>query len=204
MKRACGVVSFWAIFRVQTDGLAPDEVLRAMHRPAVDIYFRGPFTSKLTDKLAARRFAPRVFKDQGSSPTSTSLTATGAWEASLNQTCSAKGDKILVLESGRFAIGWGESAPPVMGWPRVEILKGDLRRARAAGPRSRRGLKADKGQTIKGGAGRARSTPPRGVGSMTSLRLARRCAAVQGHDALLMVDAVASASAACPSRWMPG
>ena len=39
----------------------------------------------------------------------------------------SKGDKILVLESGRFAVGWGDSARR-MG-VEVEILPGDLRRA---------------------------------------------------------------------------
>ena len=50
----------------------------------------------------------------------------GAWEAALTNLLS-KGDKILVLESGRFAVSWGEHARR-MG-VEVEVLKGDMRRA---------------------------------------------------------------------------
>ena len=39
----------------------------------------------------------------------------------------SRGDKVLVLESGRFAIGWGNAAA-AMG-AEVEVLKGDWRRA---------------------------------------------------------------------------
>src|SRR5260370_39127413 len=50
----------------------------------------------------------------------------GAWEAALSNVLS-RGDKVLVLESGRFAIGWG-SAAAGMG-AEGEVLKGDWRRA---------------------------------------------------------------------------
>jgi alanine-glyoxylate transaminase/serine-glyoxylate transaminase/serine-pyruvate transaminase len=50
----------------------------------------------------------------------------GAWEAVISNVLS-RGDKILVLESGRFAIGWGNAAA-AMG-VEVEVLKGDWRRA---------------------------------------------------------------------------
>ena len=39
----------------------------------------------------------------------------------------SRGDKVLVLESGRFAIGWGEAAK--MLGAEVEVLPGDFRRA---------------------------------------------------------------------------
>ena len=58
----------------------------------------------------------------------------------------SKGDKILVLESGRFAIGWGESARR-MG-VEVEILKGDMRRAVRPEEVEAR-LKADTSGSIK-------------------------------------------------------
>src|SRR5215510_10168976 len=116
----------------------PDEVLRAMHRPAVDIY-SGPLLA-LTDSLL--KDVARVFNTKGRAYISNGH---GAWEAAVTNVLS-KGDKILVLESGRFAIGWGESARR-MG-VEVEILKGDLRRAvRPAEVEAR--LKADKGKTIK-------------------------------------------------------
>src|SRR5207253_11468558 len=69
----------------------------------------------------------------------------GAWESTLSNVLS-RGDKILVLESGRFAIGWG-SAAAAMG-AEVEVLKGDWRRAiRPAEVEAR--LQLDKDHTIK-------------------------------------------------------
>ena len=84
----------------------PDEVLRAMHRPAVDIY-SGPLLA-LTDSLL--RDVARVFNTKGRAYIYIA-NGHGAWEAALTNVLS-KGDKILVLESGRFAIGWGENAAP--------------------------------------------------------------------------------------------
>src|SRR5262249_45258485 len=78
----------------------PDEVLRAMHRPAVDIY-SGPLLA-LTDGLLAD--VAKVFRTKSKGYIYIS-NGHGAWEASLTNVLS-KGDKILVLESGRFAIGW--------------------------------------------------------------------------------------------------
>src|SRR6187551_1140015 len=100
----------------------PDEVLRAMHRPAVDIY-SGPLLA-LTDGLL--KDVARVFNTVKGRAYIYISNGHGAWEAALTNVLS-KGDKILVLESGRFAIGWGESARR-MG-VEVEILKGDWRRA---------------------------------------------------------------------------
>ena len=98
----------------------------------------------------------------------------------------SKGDKILVLESGRFAIGWGENARR-MG-VEVEILKGDMRRAvRPAEVEAR--LKADKGGTIKAVLVAQIDTASGVVNDIAAIGQAIRAA---GHDALLMVDAVAS------------
>ena len=68
----------------------------------------------------------------------------------------SRGDKVLVLESGRFAIGWGNAAA-AMG-AEVEVLKGDWRRAiRPAEVEAR--LRQDKDHKHQGdprGAGRYR------------------------------------------------
>lgn len=158
----------------------PDEVLRAMHRPAVDIY-SGPLLA-LTDGLL--RDIARVFNTSGRAYIYIS-NGHGAWEASLTNILS-RGDKILVLESGRFAIGWGESARR-MGVD-VEILKGDMRRAvRPAEVEAR--LKADKGGTIKAILVAQVDTASGVVNDIEAIGQAIRAA---GHDALLMVDAVAS------------
>src|SRR3954453_20711457 len=129
----------------------PDEVLRAMHRPAVDIY-AGPLLA-LTESL--HRDVARVFETKGRAYIYIS-NGHGAWEAALTNVLS-KGDKILVLESGRFAIGWGNNAGR-MG-VEVEVLKGDMRRAvRPAEVEAR--LKADRGAPSRLCWSR-RSTPPR-------------------------------------------
>src|SRR5712672_2450303 len=77
----------------------PDEVLRAMHRPAVDIY-SAPLLD-LTNSLLAD--LSRMFCTNGRSYIYIA-NGHGAWEAALSNVLS-KGDTILVLESGRFEIG---------------------------------------------------------------------------------------------------
>jgi alanine-glyoxylate transaminase/serine-glyoxylate transaminase/serine-pyruvate transaminase len=163
----------------------PDEVLRAMHRPAVDIY-SGPLLA-LTDGLL--KDIARVFNTTGHAYIYIS-NGHGAWEASLTNVLS-RGDRILVLESGRFAIGWGENARR-MG-VEVEILKGDMRRAvRPAEVEAR--LKADSAKANGGGTIKAVlvaqiDTASGVVNDIPAIAQAIRAA---GHDALLMVDAVAS------------
>ena len=159
----------------------PDEVLRAMHRPALDIY--SDQMVELTDSLL--RDLSRLFATTGHSYIYIA-NGHGAWEAALSNVLS-RGDKVLVLESGRFAIGWGNAAA-AMGAD-VEVLKGDWRRAvRPAEVEAR--LRQDKDhahQGDPGGAGRHRL----GRRSTTSRRSARRSRRA-GHPALFMVDTVAS------------
>ena len=162
----------------------PDEVLRAMHRPAVDIY-SGPLLA-LTDSLM--RDVARVFHTTGRAYIYIS-NGHGAWEAALSNVLS-KGDRILVLESGRFALNWGEHARR-MG-AEVEVLKGDMRRAvRPAEVEAR--LKADRkspgGGTFKAVLVAQIDTASGVVNDIAAIGQALRAA---GHDALLMVDAVAS------------
>ena len=158
----------------------PDEVLRAMHRPTVDIY-SGPLLA-LTDGLL--RDVARVFNTAGRAYIYIA-NGHGAWEAAVTNVLS-KGDKILVLESGRFAVNWGESARR-MG-VEVEVLKGNLRRAVQAADVEAR-LKADKGGTIKAILVAQIDTATGVVNDIPAISQAIRAA---NHDALLMVDAVAS------------
>jgi alanine-glyoxylate transaminase / serine-glyoxylate transaminase / serine-pyruvate transaminase len=158
----------------------PDEVLRAMHRPAVDIY-SGPLLA-LTDGLM--RDVARVFNTKGRAYIYIS-NGHGAWEAALTNVLS-RGEKILVLESGRFAVGWGNSAAR-MG-VEVEVLPGDMRRAvRPAEVEAR--LRADKGATIKAVLVAQIDTASGVVNDIAAIGQAIRAA---NHEALLMVDAVAS------------
>src|SRR6202051_66910 len=80
----------------------PDEVLRAMHRPALDIYSEQMIG--MTDSLL--RDLSRLFATEGRSYIYIA-NGHGAWEAALSNVLS-RGDKVLVLESGRVAIGWGK------------------------------------------------------------------------------------------------
>src|SRR6202140_1923904 len=99
----------------------PDEVLQAMHRPALDIYSKEMV--ELTDTLLAD--LSKLFATKGQSYIYIA-NGHGAWEATLSNVLS-RGDKVLVLESGRFAIGWGNAAR-AMG-AELEVLKADWCRA---------------------------------------------------------------------------
>jgi alanine-glyoxylate transaminase / serine-glyoxylate transaminase / serine-pyruvate transaminase len=158
----------------------PDEVLRAMHRPAVDIY-AGPLLA-LTDSLLADM--SRLFRTKGRSYIYIA-NGHGAWEAALTNVLS-KGDKVLVLESGRFALGWGNAAA-FLG-AEVEVLKGGWRRAvRPADVEAR--LREDKAGEIKAILIAHIDTSSGVVNDIEAIGKAIKAA---GHEALFMVDAVAS------------
>ncbi|MES0810425.1 aminotransferase class V-fold PLP-dependent enzyme [Roseibium sp. SCPC15] len=94
----------------------PEEVLRAMHRPAVDIY-EGPLLETTDYCLKSLK---KLFRTAGKTYIY-AANGHGAWDSALCNTLK-RGDKILVLESGRFALGWGEAAA-VSGLD-VEVLPG--------------------------------------------------------------------------------
>src|ERR1700721_2861517 len=127
----------------------PDEVLRAMHRPAVDIY-AGPLLA-LTESL--HRDIARVFQTEGRAYIYIA-NGHGAWEASLTNVLS----------------------------------KGDMRRAVRPHEVEAR-LRVDKGGTIKAILVAQIDTASGVVNDIAAISEARRAV---GHDALLMVDAVAS------------
>ncbi len=158
----------------------PDAVLAAMQRPAVDIY-SGPLVA-LTDSLLADM--SRIFRTKGRSYIY-AANGHGAWDAALTNVLS-RGDKVLVLESGRFAIGWGEAAK-MLGCE-VEILPGDFRRAVKPEAVEAR-LKADAKSEIKAILVAQIDTASGVVNDIKAIGEAVRAAK---HDALLMVDTVAS------------
>jgi len=114
----------------------PDEVLQAMHRPALDIY-----SEQMTD---------------------------------------------LVLESGRFAVGWGDAAA-AMG-AEVEVLQGDWRRAVRPEEVEAR-LRADKNHEIKAILVAQIDTAS---GVCNDVEAIGKAIKATGHPALYMVDTVAS------------
>ncbi|WMT75342.1 aminotransferase class V-fold PLP-dependent enzyme [Bradyrhizobium sp. Ash2021] len=158
----------------------PDEVLQAMHRPALDIYSREMV--ELTETLLAE--LSKLFATKGQSYIYIA-NGHGAWEATLSNVLS-RGDKVLVLESGRFAIGWG-SAATAMGAD-VEVLKGDWRRAiRPAEVEAR--LRQDKDHKIKAILAVQVDTASGVFNDIEAIgKVIKEC----GHPALFMVDTVAS------------
>jgi alanine-glyoxylate transaminase / serine-glyoxylate transaminase / serine-pyruvate transaminase len=158
----------------------PDAVLQAMHRPALDIYSNQMV--ELTDSLL--RDLSKLFATESRSYIYIA-NGHGAWEAVLSNVLS-RGDRILVLESGRFAIGWGNAAA-AMG-AEVEVLKGDWRRAiRPAEVEAR--LRQDKDHTIKAILAVQVDTASGAVNDIEAIGKAIKAA---GHPALFLVDAVAS------------
>jgi alanine-glyoxylate transaminase/serine-glyoxylate transaminase/serine-pyruvate transaminase len=158
----------------------PDAVLAAMQKPAVDIY-SGPLVALTASLLADMS---KMFRTEGRSYIY-AANGHGAWEAALTNVLS-RGDKVLVLESGRFAIGWGEAAK--MLGAEVEIFPGDFRRAVRADAVEAR-LKQDAKGEIKAILVAQIDTASGVINDIKAIGEAIRAA---GHSALLMVDTVAS------------
>ena len=158
----------------------PDAVLQAMNRPAIDLY-TGTMVG-ISEGLLAD--LPKLFRTQGNVYIY-AANGHGGWEAAFSNVLS-KGDHVLVLESGRFAIGWGEMAR-VMG-AEIEVLPQDVRRAVDPAAVEAR-LRLDKAHTIKAIMVVQIDTAS---GVVNDLPAIRRAIDSAKHPALLMVDTVAS------------
>ena len=158
----------------------PEIVLQAMHRPAVDIYAKELLetTGQCLSDLKS------VFRTEGATYIYIS-NGHGAWEAALTNTLS-RGDRILVLESGRFAVGWGEQGN-LLGLA-VEILPCDWRKAVDPAAVEAR-LRADTQHTIKAIMVVQVDTASGVINDIPAIRAAIDAA---GHPALFMVDGIAS------------
>lgn len=151
-----------------------------MHRPAVDIYsdeLLGTARQCLQDLKA-------VFRTEGATYIYIA-NGHGAWEAALTNTLS-RADRVLVLESGRFAKGWGEQGN-MLGL-QVEILPGAWRRAVDPAAVEER-LKADTTHEIKAILVVQIDTASGVVNDIQAIRSAIDAAR---HPALFMVDGIAS------------
>ena len=159
----------------------PHEVLQAMQRPAVDIY--GEELTAVTDSCLDDLRS--VFRTEHGRTYIYIANGHGAWEAALSNVLS-RGDKVLVLESGRFAVGWGEMAEPL--GIEVEVLEAEPQRAASPEALERR-LRADSAGEIKAilvvqvdtASGVSNDIPALGAAIEAS-----------GHGALFMVDVIAS------------
>ncbi|MEJ1996380.1 MAG: aminotransferase class V-fold PLP-dependent enzyme [Limibacillus sp.] len=157
----------------------PDRVLGAMHQPAIEIY--GGRLFDITRSCLADM--KKIFKTEGETYIYIS-NGHGAWEAAVSNTLS-RGEKVLVLDSGRFARGWGEMAD-TMGIE-VEVLPGDWRAAVDPAALEAR-LKADSAGEIKAVMVVQVDTASGVVNDIPALRKAIDAA---GHGALFMVDCIA-------------
>jgi len=158
----------------------PEEVLRAMHRPAVDIY-EGPLLD--TTAYCLERLK-HVFRTQGKTYIY-AANGHGAWDAALCNTLK-RGDKILVLESGRFALGWGEAAE-VAGL-QAEILPGSWDRS-VEPARLEERLRQDINNEISAILVVQVDTAS---GVWNDIAALRKAIDAAGHPALFMVDTIAS------------
>jgi alanine-glyoxylate transaminase / serine-glyoxylate transaminase / serine-pyruvate transaminase len=157
----------------------PDRVLRAMHRPAPNIY-EGELVA-LTD--TARRDLCRV---AGTAGTVAIYIGNGhaGWEAVISNLL-APGDRALVLATGRFGLGWAATARQ-MG---VEVEVIDFGSRAAVDPaRVEQRLRADRGATIRAVLAVQVDTATSVLNDVAAIRAAIDAA---GHPALLAVDAIA-------------
>ena len=158
----------------------PDEVLNAMHRPAIDIYagaLVGITESCLEDLGSIFRTKGRVYVYAANGH--------GAWEAALSNVLS-RDERILIMESGSFARGWGETA--AMLGIKVESISNDGRHA-VDGTALEARLGEDKAGTIKAVLVVQVDTAS---GVVNDIAAVRKAMTASGHGALLMVDVIAS------------
>ena len=158
----------------------PDRVLAAMHRPAPNIY-----AGDLVEMVAT------LFPDLRRVALTSAHVAIyianghGAWEAA-NANMFSRGDKALVLATGRFGIGWAESAR-AMG---VEVEVIDFGKSAPADPaRLEAALRADLSHQIRAVLVTHVDTASSVKNDIAAIRAAMDAA---GHPALLAVDCIAS------------
>ena len=169
-----------AYLAIPGPSVIPDAVLREMHRASPNIY-EGELhdlTCSLIPDLKAVAMTDQsvaIYIGNGHA----------AWEAALNNVVAA-GDTVLVLATGRFCIGWGEVAEG-LGVTVQTLDYGnqacvDLAQFEDA-------LRADK-------TGRIKAILAVHVDTSTSVKNdiagLRNVLDAAGHDALLMVDCIAS------------
>ena len=158
----------------------PDRVLQAMHRPAPNIY-RG----ELIDMVATIIPDLKTIADTKHHVALYICNGHGAWEAALVNTFS-RGDRVLVLGTGRFGVGWGDMAR-AMGID-AELLdfgpSADIDTSRVAEV-----LAADTAHQIKGVLAVHVDTS---TSVKNNIQALRSCLDGAEHPALLLSDNIAS------------
>ena len=158
----------------------PDRVLSAMHRASPNIY-AGALPEMVTgiwpdlQRLAGTTGHAGIWLANGH----------GAWEAA-NSNLFSRGEKALVLSTGRFGIGWAESASKAG----IQVELFDFGRSTPADPnRLEAALRADHRHEIKAVLVTQTDTSSSVRNDIPALRQAIDAA---GHPALLAVDGIAS------------
>ena len=158
----------------------PDRVLRAMDAPTID--HRGPEFATLT--LSILEGLKSIFQTTGDVVIFPS-SGTGAWEASLVNSLSP-GDKVLMFETGHFAMLWQRMAK-TLGLD-AEVVPGDWRHGVDPAQVESR-LAADRKHEIKAVAVVHNETS---TGVTSRIAAIRRAIDRAGHPALFMVDTISS------------
>lgn len=159
--------------------IMPERVLRAMHRSAPNIYYGElpdmvPGLVARLKKLTATQHHMAMYITNGH----------GAWEATISNTLSP-GDLVLVPATGRFAHGWAEIAramgveTEMLDFGKRDTIDLDQVKAR---------LNADDGR-IKAVLAVQTDTS---TGVRNDVPALRKAIDETGHDALLMIDCMAS------------
>jgi len=160
--------------------IMPDRVMAAMATPMPNIYgdeLLDVSNSVFTDLSAIVGTDSNLYM--------TISNGHGAWAMAVSNTMSA-GDKVLVLESGIFATGWGESAVPL--GVDVEVLNAPERGAIDPAAVERR-LREDTSHEIVAILAVQIDTASSVQNDVAAIRLAIDAA---GHPAMFMVDCIAS------------
>ncbi|SMX57110.1 serine-glyoxylate aminotransferase [Bradyrhizobium sp. ORS 285] len=156
----------------------PDRVLRAMDMPTMD--HRGPEFAELGFAVLAA--SQRIFRTKQPViiyPSS----GTGAWEAAIVNTL-APGDKVLMAETGQFAVLWKGIADKFK--LDVDFVAGDWRHGADIAAIEQR-LNDDKAHKIKAVCIVHNETS---TGCLTPPLEVRKAIDRAGHPALLMVDTI--------------
>lgn len=158
----------------------PDAVLRAMHRAAPNIY-----TGELPDMMPGIVADLKAVARTAGNVAAYIANGHGVWEAALANTLS-RGDRVLVLATGAFGLGWAGMAERL--GVRAEVLdfgrRGTWDTARIA-----EALAADPGHGFKAVLAVHVDTATSVRNRIEEVRAALDAA---GHPALLMADCIAS------------
>jgi len=158
----------------------PDRVLRAIDHPTID--HRGPEFARLGLSIL-ERIKP-IFQTR-EPVVIYAASGTGAWEAALANTLSP-GDKVLMAETGHFALLWKRLAERMSLEP--EFLPGDWRHGADAGAIHAR-LADDRTHVIKAVCVVHNETS---TGVVSDIPAMRRAIDRASHPALFLVDTISS------------